>query len=143
VPAELLDAVAGPAWLAAMLDAERALARAGESAGVVPAEAAAAIDNACSKAYDWGQLLTEGRQSGTPAEPLVRALADRVGEESARWVHYGATSQDVMDTAAMLVSRRALEIVLGYLDRVAAACASMARRHRDDPIAGRTLLQHA
>jgi len=93
VPAELLDAVAGPSWLAAMLDAERALARAGESAGVVPAEAAAAIDNACSKAYDWGQLLTEGRQSGTPAKPLVRALADRVGEESARWVHYGATSQ--------------------------------------------------
>src|SRR5207249_1953727 len=91
-PPELLDAVAGDAWLAAMLDTERALARAGLAAGIVPPDAAAAIDAACSVPYDWRLLLAEGRQSGNPAEPLVRALAARVGEDDARWVHYGATS---------------------------------------------------
>ncbi len=63
--------------------------------------------------------------------------------ETARWVHLGATSQDVMDTAAMLVTRRALELVLRDLDRVAAACAGLARSHRDTPMVGRTLMQQA
>jgi 3-carboxy-cis,cis-muconate cycloisomerase len=144
VPAELRNAVSGRAWLAAMLDAERALARAGALAGVVPEEAAAAIADACSiEAYDWEQLLAEGRRAGNPAEPLVRALAARVGEDAARWVHLGATSQDVMDTAAMLVSRRALGIVLDELGRVADTCATLARDHRDTPMAARTLLQQA
>jgi len=144
VPADLLDAVSGRAWLAAMLAAERGLARAGATAGIVPSDAAAAIDAACSaETFDWDDLLAEGRRSGNPAEPLVRALVDRVGDERGRWVHLGATSQDVMDTAAMLVCRGALELVLGYVDRDAAACAALARHHRDTPMAGRTLLQHA
>jgi 3-carboxy-cis,cis-muconate cycloisomerase len=144
VPAELGHAVSGRAWLAAMLEAERALAAAGASVGIVPVEAAAAIAEACSvDDYDWEQLLVEGRDAGTPAEPLVRAIVARVDEEQARYVHLGATSQDVMDTAAMLVARRALELVLDDLSRVAAACAGLARGHRDTPMAGRTLLQQA
>ena len=144
VPGAILEAVSGRSWLAAMLEAERALASAGAQAGVVPADAAAAIAEACSiDGYDWERLLVEGRSTGNPAEPLVRALATRVGGDAARWVHHGATSQDVMDTAAMLVSRRAIDLVLRDLSRVADACSTLARVHRDTPMAGRTLLQHA
>jgi 3-carboxy-cis,cis-muconate cycloisomerase len=144
VPAELQQAVGGRAWLDAMLETERALAAAGVQAGVVPADAAAAIAEACATGgYEWEQLLEEGRRPGGPVEPLVRALAARVGEENARWVHLGATSQDVMDTAAMLVTRRALGIVLADLTRVADACATLAAAHRNAPMAGRTLLQQA
>jgi 3-carboxy-cis,cis-muconate cycloisomerase len=76
-------------------------------------------------------------------EPLVRELRGRVGGEAERFVHLGATSQDVMDTAAMLVTRRALDLVLGDLDRVARACGELAEAHRSTPMAGRTVLQHA
>ena len=80
---------------------------------------------------------------GNPAEPLVRALRKEVGAEAADVVHHGATSQDVVDTAAMLVSRRALDLVLAELDRAAAAVATLAETHRATPMAGRTLLQQA
>jgi 3-carboxy-cis,cis-muconate cycloisomerase len=144
VPAELADAVSGGAWLSAMLEAERALSSAGAAAGVVPAASATAIAEACSSGgYDWEQLLEEGRSAGNPAEPLVRAIVARVGEEHARFVHLGATSQDVIDTAAMLVARRSLDLVLAELARVTAACAALAREHRDTVMAGRTLLQQA
>lgn len=144
VPAELQEAVTGRAWLAGMLEAEKALAAAGARAGVVPAGEASAIADACAPdGYDWEQLLREGRGVGNPAEPLVRALVARVGEETARWVHLGATSQDIMDTAAMLVTRDALGLVLDELSRVTHACATLARSHRDTPMAGRTLLQQA
>lgn len=139
----LAAAVSGRAWLEAMLEAERALATAGARAGVVPDEAAAAIAAACVvDEYSWERLLEEGRPAGTPVEPLVRLLAERAGE-AGRWVHHGATSQDIMDTAAMLISRQALGLVDGELTRVAAACAALAREHRETPMAGRTLLQHA
>ncbi len=144
VPRELREAVSGRSWLAAMLAAEAALARAGALAGVVPEPAAAAIAAGCaSDAYDWDRLLLEGQQVGAPVEPLVRALVERVGEEAARWVHLGATTQDVMDTAAMLVARRAVGLVLDELDRVTEACARLARCYRDTPMAGRTMLQQA
>jgi len=144
VPAELQAAVSGRSWLVAMLDAERALANAGALAGVIPAHEASAIAAACAvDGYDWEQLLQEGRRVGNPAEPLVQALVARVGEETARWAHLGATSQDIMDTAAMLVARRALGLVLDELSRVTHACATLARSYRDTPMAGRTLLQQA
>jgi 3-carboxy-cis,cis-muconate cycloisomerase len=144
VPEPLAAAVSARAWLEAMLDAERALAAAGADAGVLPAEAAAAIGDACTAdAYDWDMLLDEGRRAGTPVEPLVRALVARVGDDAGRYVHLGATSQDIVDTAAMLVARRSLDLVLRELDRVAGACASLARAHRDTPMAGRTMLQQA
>ena len=143
-PGELAEAVSGRSWLGAMLEAERALASAGAAAGIVPASSAAAITEACDPdGYEWDALLDEGRRSGNPAEPLVRAIVARVGDEHARFVHLGATSQDVMDTAAMLVTRRALGLVLDDLGRVADACAGLARDHRDTPMAARTLLQQA
>ena len=144
VPAELRAATDGNAWLEGMLAAERALALAEASAGVIPAEAADAIAEACrADLFDLELLAKEGRAVGNPVEPLVRALREAVGGEDARFVHWGATSQDILDSAAMLVAKNALALVLADLDRAAAACARHAREHRDTPMAGRTLLQQA
>ena len=144
VPEQLLAAVSDQAWFEAMIEFESALARAEAAAGVVPAEAAEAIAEACRlELYDLGQLLEQGRAVGNPAEPLVRALRQRVGHDAAGYVHRGATSQDVIDTAAMLVSRRALDLIRVELDRVAARLAEFADEHRSTPMAARTLLQQA
>jgi 3-carboxy-cis,cis-muconate cycloisomerase len=144
VPDSLREAVSGRAWVAAMLEAERALAVAEGRLGVIPAEAAEQIAAACNpEAFDPEQLGVEGRQAANPAEPLVRALRDAVGGEAARYVHWGATSQDVLDTAAMLVARRSLELILRDLEAVAATCARLADEHRATIMAARTLLQQA
>ena len=144
VPAELRAAVSPRAWLEAMLDAERALVRAGASAGTVPADVATEIAAACHpERFDFDQLVDEGRAVGNLAEPLVRALTGLVGDEAARFVHRGATSQDIVDTASMLVSRRALALVLAEADDVAAAAATLARDHRETLMVARTILQHA
>jgi 3-carboxy-cis,cis-muconate cycloisomerase len=144
VPDAVAEAVADEAWVRAMLDVEAALADAEAEVGVVPGDAAEAIAAACGRVrLDPGELGVAGRSSGNPVVPLVRALRDAVGGEAARWVHSGATSQDVLDSAAMLVARRALVPVVTELDGVAAACARLAREHRGTPMAGRTLLQQA
>jgi 3-carboxy-cis,cis-muconate cycloisomerase len=144
VPQGLRDAVSDRAWLEAMLEAERALARASAAVGVVPDGAAARIVEACSvDRYDVESLAREGRVVGNPAEPLVRALREAAGEQGADFVHFGATSQDIVDTAAMLVARRAVALVLAELDRLADGCAELARAHRATPMAARTLLQQA
>ena len=144
VPERLRNAVDDRAWLASMLDVERALASASTRAGVVPADAAAAIGAACvPERYDVDRLSEEGRAAGNPAEPLVRALRQQVGGEAALWVHVGATSQDVLDTAAMLVARNALVLVVEGLDGAADRCAALADEHRNTECAARTLLQQA
>ena len=144
VPRELLDAVSGRAWLEAMLEFESALARAEAHVGVVPSEAAQAIAERCDPSlYDFDELLERGRAVGSPPEPLVRALRESVGGDAAGYVHWGATSQDVMDTASMLVARRALDLILAELDVVVAALARLADAHRSTPIAARTMLQQA
>jgi 3-carboxy-cis,cis-muconate cycloisomerase len=144
VPGELLEAVSGRGWLEAMLEFEAALARAEAQTGIVPSEAAAAIAERCDPSlYDFDELLRQGRAIGSPPEPLVRALRDNVGGDAAGWVHWGATSQDVMDTASMLVARRALDLVLAEVDGVAAALARLAEAHSSTPMAARTLLQQA
>jgi 3-carboxy-cis,cis-muconate cycloisomerase len=144
VPAELRAAVSPRAWLEAMLDAERALTDAGAAAGTVPQHVATEIAEACDPdRFDFEQLVDEGRAVGNLAEPLVRALAGSVGAEAAPYVHRGATSQDIVDTAAMLVSRRALALVLAEADDVAAATAALAQDHRDTLMVARTVLQHA
>jgi 3-carboxy-cis,cis-muconate cycloisomerase len=136
------------AFLQAMLDAERALAVASARAGVVPEAAAAAIATAADAGrFDPGELGRRALEAGNPVVPLVRdltaAVADEAGPEAARWVHHGATSQDIMDTAASLVASRALVPVLDDLGAAAGACAGLADRHRATVMAGRTLGQHA
>ena len=144
VPAPVRDAVSDDAWLQAMLDVERALAAAEARAGVIPAEAARAIADACeAKRFDAGVIGEAGRAPGDPVEPLVRALRDQVGDEAADYVHRGATSQDILDTAAMLVSRRTLDLIVEALAAVAGECARLAEAHRSTPMAARTLLQQA
>ena len=141
VPDGLSEAVSERAWLQAMLDFERALAAAEAQAGVIPEGAAEAIAAGCIEPL---HLDVDGaRAAGNPAEPLVRALRKRVGVDAAGYVHWGATSQDVLDHAAMLVSRHALALVLEELDGVAAACARLARAHRGTVMAARTLLTQA
>ena len=144
VPAELAKAVSDRAWLDAMLDAERALANASSLAGAIPAAAAAAVAEACrSELYDVETLAEQGRAPGNPVEPLVRALREQIGGEEARYAHRGATSQDILDTAAMLVAQRALRLIDEELTAVADATAELAQRYRDAPMAARTLLQQA
>jgi len=144
VPDGIRGAVSDLAWLEAMLEAERALAAAEAAAGVIPSGVVAAIAEGCQiERIDPERVLAAGRASGNPAEPLVRALRETVGGEAADYVHFGATSQDIIDTAAMLVARRALGLLLEELDRVADACAGLAGAHRATPMAARTLLQQA
>ena len=144
VPAALRETVSDRSWVEAMLAAERALAAAEEKAGVIPEGTAAAIAGACDVArFDVPAVIEQGRAVGNPAEPLVRALRDQVGGEPARFVHWGATSQDVLDTAAMLVTREALTLIGTELDRILTACAALAAAHRLTPMAARTLLQQA
>ncbi|MQY29266.1 3-carboxy-cis,cis-muconate cycloisomerase [Nocardia aurantia] len=137
-------AVADPAWVQAMLDFESALAWAQAAAGLIPAAAAAAIEKQCrAELYDIGELGAQAAGIGNPAGPLVRALTDRVGGEAAGYVHLGATSQDVVDTAAMLVTARALGVLDADLRAVAARLADLAQTHTATVLAGRSLLQQA
>jgi 3-carboxy-cis,cis-muconate cycloisomerase len=144
VPASLRDALSGEAWLQALLDVERALAEAEARAGVIPDEAARAIAGACrADRFDPAELADEAGSPGNPVEPLVRALREAVGGEAAEYVHHGATSQDILDTAAMLVARKALGLIHDSLDAVAAEAAGLADAHGSTPMIGRTLLQQA
>jgi 3-carboxy-cis,cis-muconate cycloisomerase len=141
-------AVDDAAWLQAMLDFEAALARAEADAGLFPAAQAEAITRqARAELYDAGEIGAAAAAIGNPAGPLVKALTARVREAgddaAAGQVHRGATSQDVIDTAAVLVARRALTPLLHDLTAAADAAADLARTHRDTPMAGRTLLQQA
>jgi 3-carboxy-cis,cis-muconate cycloisomerase len=144
VPAEAADAVSERAWLEELLAAERALTAASSEVGLVPATAAAMIAAAChADLYDEAELAVQGRAAGNPVEPLVRALRAQVGDDAGAYVHRGATSQDMLDTAAMLVARRACAVIDAELDAVAELCATLAEAHRDTVIAARTLLQQA
>ena len=137
-------AVDDRAWLQAMLDVEAALARAQAAAGVIAAAHAEAIAAACrAERFDAAAIGAEAAAVGNPAAPLVRALRAQVGDPAADDVHRGATSQDVVDSAAMLVARGALDALLGDLAGAASAAARLAGEHRATVMAGRTLLQQA
>ena len=144
VPAAFADAVSDDAWLEAMLEVERCLTRAEARVGLVTDAEARAIEAQCDPAgYDAGRLLEAGRAPGNPVEPLVREMRARVGGSAADRVHLGATSQDVLDSAAMLITRGATALLRDELAGLAEACAVLARKHRSTPTIGRTLLQRA
>ncbi|MEV7803265.1 3-carboxy-cis,cis-muconate cycloisomerase [Microbispora sp. NPDC088329] len=134
---------ADDAWLRAMLEAEVCLARAQARLGVVPELAVAAIAEAARpERFDVAGLARRARDAGNPVVPLVKDLRAAAGE-AGPWVHHGATSQDILDTATMLVAARARAVILRHLDRVLAALAGLAGEHRETPMAGRTLGQQA
>ncbi|MFE5188973.1 3-carboxy-cis,cis-muconate cycloisomerase [Streptomyces sp. NPDC056628] len=132
------------AFLQALLDAEAALTRAQAALGLAPEEAARAVTGAAdARRFDTRALAEQARAGGNPVIPLVGALTRAVGEEHGPYVHRGATSQDIMDTALMLVAVRALGPVLADLERTERAFARLAAAHRDTALPGRTLTQHA
>lgn len=136
------------AFLRAMLDAEAALARAQAAVGLAPEAAADAITAAAGDAgrFDLRDVALRARAGGNPVVPLVADLTAAVDEEdadAAQYVHQGATSQDIVDTAMMLVATRTVPLILADLDRTADALAALATTHRGTPMAGRTLTQHA
>ena len=130
-----------------MLDFEAALARAEAATGVIPASAAEPIAKACkADGFDLADLAEAATRSGNLAIPLVKALTAKVAQsdaEAARYVHWGATSQDVIDTAAMLSLRAGIDALLGDLDRAVTGFAGLARQHRSTAMVARTWLQHA
>ncbi|WP_438489816.1 3-carboxy-cis,cis-muconate cycloisomerase [Streptomyces sp. S186] len=132
------------AFLQAMLDAEAALTRAQAAVGLVPGEAARALTEAArADRFDVRDLALRARAGGNPVIPLVAALTAAVPDAHAPYVHCGATSQDILDTASMLVAHRATRPLLADLERTADALARLAAAHRDTPMPGRTLTQHA
>jgi 3-carboxy-cis,cis-muconate cycloisomerase len=139
------DVAAGDlAWLRAMLETEAALARAAERAGLVPAGAGAAVTAAAVPAnFDLAELGALAARTGNPVPALSRALSRLVPGPAASAVHYGATSQDIVDTAAMLLARQGLDVIGADLAAAAAATARLAAAHRSTIMIGRTLLQQA
>src|SRR6266478_1763660 len=135
------------AYLQHILDFEAALARAEAATGVIPANAAGPIAKACkASAFDLADLAEAATRSGNIAIPLVKALTADVAKadaDAARYVHWGATSQDVIDTAAMLGLRAAIGALLSDIDRAIAGFGKLARQHRDTAVVARTWLQHA
>ncbi|MGH8353865.1 MAG: 3-carboxy-cis,cis-muconate cycloisomerase [Pseudomonas sp.] len=133
--------------LQGMLDFEAALARAEAACGVIPQTALPAIEAACkAELYDPIGLGEAIATAGNSAIPLVKALGQQIASrdfEAERYVHLGATSQDVMDSGLVLQLRAAVALLEQDLASLAAALAEQAERHADTPLAGRTWLQHA
>src|SRR5271169_3015806 len=135
-------------FLARCVDVEAALARAQGRLGIIPVEAGEAITRAASalangrRTLDLARLKKETETVGYPILPLVRQLAEWAGDWG-RYIHWGATTQDIMDTAVVLQIRAGLELIEEDLTAVRGHLAELAKRYRDTPMAGRTHLQHA
>jgi 3-carboxy-cis,cis-muconate cycloisomerase len=147
VPPALAKAFSATARIERMLEVEAALARAEARNGVIPGAAADAIAHACrAEAYDIAALHAAATDSGNLAIPLVSALTRRVGEidvDAKGWVHWGATSQDIIDTGLVLQLREGLSFVDAELDRLRDALATQVDAHRRTVMPGRTWLQQA
>jgi 3-carboxy-cis,cis-muconate cycloisomerase len=136
--------VSDGAWLQAMLDTEAALARALERAGLAAPGAGAAVTAAArADHFDLDDLGRQAALTGNPVPALVRTLHQMLPPEASAAVHKGATSQDIIDTAIMLLARSASDVTLASLAGAADAAAGLAERHQDTIMIGRTLLQQA
>jgi 3-carboxy-cis,cis-muconate cycloisomerase len=144
---EVMRVLDARAFVQAMLDFEAALARAQAAAGAIPASAGETIAGACrADRFDVDAIVADGARAGTLVIPLAKALTAAVAQvdaEAALYVHWGGTSQDVLDTAQVLVARRALALIDRDLSPLVATLLQLAREHGDAPQLGRTLLQPA
>jgi len=130
--------------VAQMLRVEAELARAQARAGVMVTEVAEEIASRCDPALvDVDAIMRDAASSGTPVIPLVQQLTAQLPPSARDWVHLGATSQDVVDTALVLQMREGVGVLLAELTAVGEAAAVLAERHRAAMMPGRTLLQHA
>jgi 3-carboxy-cis,cis-muconate cycloisomerase len=145
--AQMSDVFCDHGRLQAMLDFEAALARAQVSTGLIPAEVLAAIEASChAQLFDVDELATAIGSAGNSAIPLVKALGKKIAADSPaaeRYLHLGATSQDVMDSGLVLQLRRAIELLENDLAVLADSLASQALRYSATALAGRTWLQQA
>jgi 3-carboxy-cis,cis-muconate cycloisomerase len=131
-------------WLQALLDAEAALARAAERAGLTaPGTGAAVTAAASAEQFDVAEIGRQAALTGNPVPALVRALTALLPADAKAAVHVGATSQDIIDTAVMLLAKRAIAAICADLATTADKAAELARAHADTVMAGRTLLQQA
>ncbi len=141
---EMSAVFANEAHVRSMLRFEAALARAEARAGIIPHEAAKRIEASCKEEFfDIAALYREARKAGTLAIPLVKVLTRRVEGEAGKYVHWGATSQDVIDTAMMLQMREGIDLLVAGLLEIGAVCAKWSEQYRHTLMVGRTLLQHA
>jgi 3-carboxy-cis,cis-muconate cycloisomerase len=132
------------ARLQRMLEVEAALARAEAKLGLIPEAAAAEIAaKAAIGLFDVEKIRAGTELAGYPIIPLVKALGDACDGDAGRYVHWGATTQDIIDTGLVLQMRDGLELIAADLAGIEVALADLAGRHRDVPMAGRTHLQHA
>jgi 3-carboxy-cis,cis-muconate cycloisomerase len=132
------------AFLQRMLDVEAALARAQARLGIIPAEAAPAITAAADATrLDLPAMAAATRNTGYPVVGLVKQLSALAGPDAGRWTHWGATTQDIMDTAVVLQLRDGLALIETDLHATITGFATLAAAHRDTVMAGRTHLQHA
>src|SRR5690348_3851929 len=126
------------------LDFEAALARAQARLGVIPKEAAEEICRHCrAEEIDFSKLKAQTERIGYPVLPVVQQLVALCRDGLGEWCHWGATTQDITDTATVLQIREALVLIERHLDGIAGALAALARKHRDTPMAGRSNLQQA
>jgi 3-carboxy-cis,cis-muconate cycloisomerase len=138
------QATSSTAWLNAMVEVEAALAQAWAEVLDAPAAVARALAGACTpEGVDADALFAAAELGGNPVIPLVPWLRERAGPDAEEYVHRGTTSQDIFDTAAMLVVRRCSDLVRDRLVAVRAGAVELGRRHGSAPMIGRTLLQHA
>jgi 3-carboxy-cis,cis-muconate cycloisomerase len=141
---EMRAAFADGARFQRMLDVEAALARAQAGVGLIPAAAAAEITRRARLEHlDQGGMARGTELAGYPIIPLVKALVQACSEDAGRFVHWGATTQDIIDTGVVLQVRDGLRLLDADLRATAQALRTLARRYRDTPMAGRTHLQHA
>ena len=145
--ADSLRALDERAFVQGMLDFEAALARAQSDVGAIPTGVGASVAAACrAELFDIDAIVADGARAGTLAIPLVKQLTARVAAQdadAALFVHWGATSQDVLDTAQVLVARNALALIDRDLSSLIAALLELAKQHGDAPMVGRTLMQPA
>ncbi|MBV8398847.1 MAG: 3-carboxy-cis,cis-muconate cycloisomerase, partial [Acetobacteraceae bacterium] len=131
------------AFLQRMLDVEAALARVQGRLGIIPAKAAEAISAAARvENLDTGELAESVRNVGYPVVGLVKGLSRGAGE-AGRWTHWGATTQDIIDSAVALQLRAGLKLMRAEIRAIVEALARQAEAHRNTVMAGRTHLQHA
>lgn len=143
----MAEAFSDTARVQAMLDVEAALAWAQASCGLIPEDAAVAIDDAASaEDFNLSEIGAEVLKTGNLAVPLVKALMAQVAKddaEAARWVHWGATSQDIIDTGLVLQMRSALSLLADQIEKCGGHLATLAERHAATPMVARTLMQQA
>ena len=126
------------------LDFEAALARAQARLGIIPTEAAEEICRHCHAAeMDFAKLKTQTERIGYPVLPVVQQLVGLCRDGLGEWCHWGATTQDITDTATVMQIREALVLIERHIDDIAGALAALARKYRDTPMAGRSNLQQA